>query len=151
MNMTEINSNVASTTALLSACLMQPQLSGWTCAIPPDDARPKSRLAGQHRSEPSLAEKKTRADGGSTWKGTAYRLAASNVNAFNRNRVSLGPGSCYPAVKWPPVEPSNFQMQHWRPEPLTHSNPRPQAALLVIQHPRRALWPTVRLGRRRSH
>ena len=35
MNMTEINSNVASTTALLSACLMQPQLSGWTCAISP--------------------------------------------------------------------------------------------------------------------
>ena len=52
-----------------------------------DDARPKSRLAGQHGSVPSLAGKKIRADRGSTWKGTAYRLAANNVNAFNRNRV----------------------------------------------------------------
>ena len=52
-----------------------------------DDAKPKSRLAGQHGSVPSLVGKKTRADRGSTWKGTAYRLAANNVNAFNRNRV----------------------------------------------------------------
>ena len=50
-----------------------------------DDARPKSRLAGQHGSVTSLAGKKTRADRGSTWKGAAYRLAANNVNAFNRN------------------------------------------------------------------
>src|SRR5215469_1827443 len=52
-----------------------------------DEARPKSRLAGQDGSVTSLAGKKTRADRGSTWKGTAYRLAANNVNAFNRNRV----------------------------------------------------------------
>src|SRR6516162_3473273 len=55
---------------------------------------PKSRLAGQRGSVPSLAGKKTTADTGSTWKGTAYRLAANNVNAFNRNRffkLSISP------------------------------------------------------------
>ena len=63
-----------------------------------DDARPKSRLAGQHGSVTSLAGKKTRADGGSTWKGTAYRLAANNVDAFIETAFS--PGTTAEQINW---------------------------------------------------